>query len=84
MTLCLLETDLNGSNNDECAILYAGINQTGESSNIPVGEFEHNSPDTNYNGLVVMHLGDDSESVYVYPVRAQVFAFWAALTFFCL
>ena len=53
----------------ECAILYAGINQTGAVYNILEGEFEHNDPVGS-----VMPLGDDSESVYVYPVRAQVFA----------
>ena len=54
----------------ECAILYAGINQTGAVANILEGEFEHASNSNN----PVMPLGDDSESVYVYPVRAQVFA----------
>ena len=63
----------------ECAILYDGINQSGEVENIPVGEFEH-ARDTNANGDPRMILGDRSESVYVYPVRAQLFAFWAALT----
>ena len=63
------------SGEDGCAIIYDGINQSGESENIPEGEFEANR-------LVeqpVMVLGDRSESVYVYPVRAQVFVFW---TFF--
>ena len=53
----------------ECAILYAGINRSGAVANILEGEFEHNTPVGS-----VMPLGDDSESVYVYPVRAQVFA----------
>ena len=66
-------------NPNECAILYDGINQSGAVENIPVGEFEH-ARDTNANGDPRMILGDRSESVYVYPVRAQLFAFWAALT----
>ena len=66
-------------NPNECAILYDGINQSGEVENIPVGEFEH-ARDTNANGDPRMILGDRSESVYVYPVRAQRFAFWATLT----
>ena len=57
----------------ECAILYDGKNQTGAVENIPVGEFEH-ARDINANGDTRMILGDRSESVYVYPVRAQVFA----------
>ena len=66
-------------NPDECAILYDGINQSGEVENIPVGEFEH-ARDTYANGDPRMILGDRSESVYVYPVKAQLFAFWVALT----
>ena len=38
-----------------------------------MGEFEH-ARDINANGDPRMILGDRSESVYVYPVRAQVFA----------
>ena len=69
-------------NPDECAILYDGINQSGELENIPVGEFEH-ARDTNVNGDPRMILGDRSESIYVYPVRAQLFALSAALTVYC-
>ena len=36
-----------------------------------MGEFEH-ARDINANGDPRMILGDRSESVYVYPVRAQV------------
>ena len=72
---CIL--DLLISEPAECAILYDGKNQSGAVENIPVGEFEH-ARDTNANGDTRMILGDRSESVYVYPVRAQVFAFWWA------
>ena len=51
------------SERKECAILYAGTNQTGAVANIFEGEFEHASDSSN----PVMPLGDDSESVYVYP-----------------
>ena len=57
------------SGKKKCAILYDGINQSGAVENIPVGEFEHGKH-TNANGRVSMVLGDRSESVYVYPVKA--------------
>ena len=61
------------SGKEECAVLYDGINRSGAVENIPVGEFEH-ARDTNANGDPRMILGDRTESIYVYPVRAQVFA----------
>ena len=64
------------SGKDKCVILYDGINQSGTLENIPVGEFEH-AKSTNANGRNVMILSDRSESVYVYPVRALDFQFFA-------
>ena len=60
------------SGKKKCAILYDGINQSGAVETIPVGEFEHGKH-TNANGRVSMVLGDRSESVYVYPVKALDF-----------
>ena len=54
------------------AILYDGINQSGAVETIPIGEFEHGK-NTNANGRVSMVLGDRSESIYVYPVKALDF-----------
>ena len=56
----------------KCAILYDGIHQSGAVETIPVGEFEHGK-NTNANGRVSMVLGDRSESIYVYPVKALDF-----------
>ena len=67
------------SGKDKCAILYDGINQSGTVENISVGEFEHGKS-TNANGGTVMILGDRSESVYVYPVRALDFQFFGLWT----